>query len=109
MFLLLLFFWWVSLFIPDFFVIFLAGGVSMCACMHVRMMCSPLILAGASSLVTISADPSCLPNPSLGGVVLLALLSAGGTQLTLQPPPQKSLPGGGDTIAVSTCESPPAL
>jgi hypothetical protein len=47
-----------------------------------------------SKLVTISADPTCLPNPSPGGVVLVALPSARRTQRTLPPPPQKRPPGG---------------
>ncbi len=42
-----------------------------------------------SKLVTISADPSCLPNPSPGGVVLVVLPLARRTQLML-PLPQKS-------------------
>ncbi len=88
------FFRWRSLFFPDFFCDFVGlQGFRVCmyACAHVfphyfRPAAPFLPDLSPSSLVTISPDPSCLPNPSPGGVVLVALPSARRTQLTLPPP-----------------------
>ncbi len=101
-----------------FFVILLAGRVSVCASMHVRM-CSPLIFAGCCLRFIYSRPThpqschnirrSVMPPKPLtrrGGACRVAISTthpANVAAATLKRPPG----GGGNAIAVSTRESPP--